>query len=436
MLARAETAALLHAWIPQMTDEEAEKLAAELGDLPLAAAQAAAYLEQTGSTAADYLRRFRDQRAVLVARGEVLGYQGRVDTAWLLALDRLRVESPAAVQLLEFVAFLAPEPIPVSLFTDHCELLDQPLQDPNAVIDAIGAGVRYSLIRRSGDTFDVHRLVQAVIRHRLAADRRDAVPARVVALLAAACPGESEAPSNWPVYERLAPHLLAIGVLADKHSESRRLMLATVAYLSNRGDTRGSRLIGEELHRSWQRQLGPDHSDTLTAAAALTATLTWRGRSDHAGALGEDALRRSQRALGPDHPVTLRLAASLIRALSWQGRSDQACTLGEDALRRSRRVLGPASPDTLRSGRQCGLRPGLARPSRGGPHPGPGHPAAVPEGLRRRPSPHRVLRCGHGGNGGLAGRCRGDRRAERGHVATLQGRVRPDHPTPFNWPPA
>ena len=63
MLARTETVALLQARIPAMGEELADKLAAELGDLPLAAAQAAAYLEQTDLPAADYLRQFRARRA-------------------------------------------------------------------------------------------------------------------------------------------------------------------------------------------------------------------------------------------------------------------------------------------------------------------------------------------------------------------------------------
>jgi hypothetical protein len=55
VLARAETIALLRARIPALSEE----LAAELGDLPLAAAQAVGYLEQTALPPADYLRRFR-----------------------------------------------------------------------------------------------------------------------------------------------------------------------------------------------------------------------------------------------------------------------------------------------------------------------------------------------------------------------------------------
>src|SRR4051812_45028368 len=166
VLARAETVALLQARIPALDEELADKLAAELGDLPLAAAQAAGYLEQTDLPAADYLRRFREHRATLLARGEVVGYAGRIDTAWALSLQRLRGEDPAGVQLLELAAFLAPEPIPLPLIGEHAELLDEPLRavaaDPDALADTVGALVGYSLARRSPDGFQVHRLVQAV----------------------------------------------------------------------------------------------------------------------------------------------------------------------------------------------------------------------------------------------------------------------------------
>jgi hypothetical protein len=176
VLARTETIALLRARIPTMSEELADKLAAELGDLPLAAAQAAGYLEQSDLPPADYLRRFRDHRASLLARGDVVGYRGRLDTAWALALDRLRDQDPAAVQLLQLAAFLAPEPIPLSLVGDHADLLDVPLRataaDPDTLTDTVGALVGYSLARRHPDAFQVHRLVAAVIRHQLQPDEQ------------------------------------------------------------------------------------------------------------------------------------------------------------------------------------------------------------------------------------------------------------------------
>jgi hypothetical protein len=79
----------------------------------------------------------------------VVGYAGRVDTAWALSLERLRDEDPAAVALLELAAFLPPESVPLTLFTGHPELLGEPLgtvaADPDALADAVGALVGYSL---------------------------------------------------------------------------------------------------------------------------------------------------------------------------------------------------------------------------------------------------------------------------------------------------
>jgi hypothetical protein len=70
VLARPETVALLQRRIPELDGQLADQLAAELGDLPLAAEQAAAYLEQTGLPPIDYLRRFRTRRDSLLAKGE------------------------------------------------------------------------------------------------------------------------------------------------------------------------------------------------------------------------------------------------------------------------------------------------------------------------------------------------------------------------------
>src|SRR3712207_6939104 len=135
----------------------ADKLPAELGDLPLAAAQAAGYLEQTDLPPADYLRRFRAHRTSLLSRGDVVGYHGRIDTTWALSLEKLRDQDPAAVQLLELAALLAPEPIPLSLFGRHADLLEEPLRvaaaDPDALADTVGALVGYSLARRHPDAF-------------------------------------------------------------------------------------------------------------------------------------------------------------------------------------------------------------------------------------------------------------------------------------------
>ncbi|MGY1763749.1 FxSxx-COOH system tetratricopeptide repeat protein [Geodermatophilus sp. SYSU D00779] len=351
VLTRAETIALLRARIPAMSEELADALAAELGDLPLAAAQAAGYLEQTDLPPADYLRRFRFHRADLLSRGDVVGYSGRLDTAWALSLERLRDQDPAAVQLLELAAFLAPEPIPLALFHGHAALLKEPLRvaaaDPDALTDTVSALVGYSLAYRQADSFRVHRLVQAAIRHQLSPDQQQATAHRVVALLAAAAPGDPDDPVAWAGYAALAPHVLATGPLSDHDPAGRHLVLDTIRYLHARGDCHGSRAVCEPLFDRWRSVLGPDHSDTLAAASTLILTLRSVGEAAPARALGQDTLQRCRRVLGPDHATTLWAAAALTGALAQLGAAEPARALGEDTLQRCRRVLGADHPTTL-----------------------------------------------------------------------------------------
>src|SRR5208282_4008921 len=143
---------------------------ARLGDLPLALVQAAAYLDQTGTPPEEYLRLLRIRSADLHSRGHASDHPGTVATVWSVSIGKLQVIEPAAVQLLELCAWLAPEPIPLDLFTGHCDQLPEPLAitaaDPVAFNDAVGVLVDYSLARRTGGTMVIHRLVQDVTRQR------------------------------------------------------------------------------------------------------------------------------------------------------------------------------------------------------------------------------------------------------------------------------
>jgi hypothetical protein len=69
------------------------------------------------------------------------------------------------VQLLEMCAYLAPEPIPLDLFTAHRDLLPEPLSlmatDQLAFTDTVAVLVDYSLAKRSPAGLQLHRLVQA-----------------------------------------------------------------------------------------------------------------------------------------------------------------------------------------------------------------------------------------------------------------------------------
>ena len=200
----------------------ARELAVRLGGLPLALEQAAAYMQATGITAAGYLPLFRERQADLLARGEVAGHPADVATTLGLALSRLADHAPAAAGLLQLLAFLAPEPIPLTrlLVSQQAARLLSPevaatvgslLGDPVTAGDAITALRRYSLVAPAGGGLVlVHRLVQAITRAQLTAEAANRWKPAAAALVEAAVPADPQVPAARPVCAVLLPHARAV----------------------------------------------------------------------------------------------------------------------------------------------------------------------------------------------------------------------------------
>ncbi|WP_157891959.1 MULTISPECIES: FxSxx-COOH system tetratricopeptide repeat protein [Frankia] len=357
---RGESVALLTRRLPDLNPTIADQLAEELGDLPLALAQAAAYLTHTRLDPAVYLHRFRARRQTFLGKGDDLLYAGRVDTCWSISLDRLRDETPAAVALLELCALLAPEPIPLTLLTDHAHLLDPPLAavtagaDPTVDLDdTLAAAGDYSLARRLGDTLVVHRLVQTVIAGQLTADRHQTLTDTTGRLLDATLdPLSAEDPGSWPVWAALGPHLLHAHARLTGPTDPHQLRHHADGFcfhLYAHGDYPAAHTLATRLHQDTRDQCGPDHPATLTTAYTLAITLGALGDHEGARVLDEDTLARRRRILGDDHPNTLISAGNLAIRLADLGDVRGARVLDEDPLTRRRRVLGDDHPDTLTS---------------------------------------------------------------------------------------
>jgi hypothetical protein len=167
----ADAVQLMRARVPALAQQVGEQIAEELGQLPLALEQAAAYLDLSQMPAPDYLQLLRDRAPEVHQRGQVAGRPDTIATLWDISVGRIIKENAAAVQLLEICAYLAPEPIPLDLFTSHTELLPQPLAgtaaDPLKFNDALMVLVDYSLAKRTEAGLQLHRLVQATIRARI-----------------------------------------------------------------------------------------------------------------------------------------------------------------------------------------------------------------------------------------------------------------------------
>jgi hypothetical protein len=99
--------------------QAAADLAAELGYLPLALEQAAAYMVTNRVPFAAYLTSYRKQRLKRLekARPKLGHYPDSIATTWALNLKEVQKTAPAAAALLNYCAFLHPDAIPFALFT-------------------------------------------------------------------------------------------------------------------------------------------------------------------------------------------------------------------------------------------------------------------------------------------------------------------------------
>ena len=354
VLARAESITLLRHRVPGLGTADADRLAAQLGDLPLAVAQAAGFMAETGTGAAGYLELLRTQAGQLLDQAAPGSpYPRSLAAATRLAAGRLDAEDPAAAELASVCAFLASEPIPEDLFTANPGELPGELAaraaDPLAWRQTLAQLTRQSLARIDQRGLVLHRLTQAILRDRLTPEQAAATRGCSEAILAAANPRGTNNPVSWPRWAQLMPHLLAADLAATERPALRGMANDACQYLLARGDTRTAHVLAVGLHQHWRDRRGDDHENTLTVTHYLAWALRDMGRYAEARELDDDTLARYRRVLGDDHPDTLGSASSLAFDLSNLGEHQAARELDEDTLARYRRVLGDDHPYTLTS---------------------------------------------------------------------------------------
>jgi len=320
----------------------AGELAAELGGLPLALEQAAAYMESTGRGIGQYLGLFRRRRAELLGRGEVA-------TTWSLAFAEL---GNPATGLLRLAACCAAEDIPLDLllqprpgleFAAQVAPLLIPLLDDELVRDDAVAGLRrYSLISAPQDgRVSVHQLVQAITLDQLPEEERTAWRQAAGSVIEAALPSDPADPAAWPTFAALLPHVQT--TLNSASSGTFR----TAQFLARLGNYAAARDQIAQVRDARERSLGAEAPNTLAARADLAY---------YAGAAGNPAEARDQfaellpvreRISGAEHPNTLTTRANLAR---WTGEAgDPAAARDQLAalLLTIERVQGHEHPDTL-----------------------------------------------------------------------------------------
>ena len=353
-------------------------LASELGWLPLALEQAAAYIQASGDSLAGYLALFRRRRTEMLERGEPTGHSKTVATTWRLTFEHLRQAAPGAVGLLRLLANCASEAIPLPLLLQPRPGLEHRLgaevapdlvpllKDELVVRDAIAALRRYSLMSPLSDgAVSVHRLVQTITVAQMPAELAAAWRQAAAAVIEAALPADPRSPETWPVFASLLPHVQAAST--DNSSG----MWRAASYLGYSGSYAAARDLQQRVLDTQVRVSGPEHPDTLPARGDLAR---WTGEAgDAAGARDQFAallpvVERVSRRGAPAHPDRPRQPRPLDRGGGGRGRGPGPVRRAAAGRRAGPRRGAPAYPGRARQPRPldrggggCGRGPGPVR---------------------------------------------------------------------------
>ena len=182
-------------------DSGAFSLAKELGALPLALEQAAAYITACPMplTFTEYLEKYQTVKVRLLQQQPVTAlsmeaqHRLSVNTTWEMNFEYVKQRSPAAATMMKVAAFLESENIPIDVINPGYPKLEQEELrdcarskfDIAALLKVLSCYSLFSIDHRV-KVFSVHKLVQEVVRDTLTARQRIEILVAATRLLYAA----------------------------------------------------------------------------------------------------------------------------------------------------------------------------------------------------------------------------------------------------------
>jgi len=344
---------LIHKELVDSRPADTKAILTWLTHLPLAIAQAAAYINENGVTLADYLTlvQCQEQEVIELLTEEFeddarySDMKNPVATTWLISFQMIQKNDPLAAEFMSLMACVDHKDIPQHLLP--------PGPSRKKEMDSIGTLSAYSFVTRRPEdaALDLHRLVHLTIRNWL---RNEGTLAewtrRAAARLEEVFPDHNH--GNRVAWRRYLPHACCI-LKSDliSRDDACRIGLGWKVALCfyNDGRFREAETLFREVTEFRTAVLGEEHPDTLKSMARLALTYHAQSQFQESKALGLRAMEAQKRVLGEEDPETLSTMGHLAMTYSDLSQWKESEELELQTMELRRRILGSEHPDTLTS---------------------------------------------------------------------------------------
>ncbi|KAH3913970.1 hypothetical protein HBH56_096710 [Parastagonospora nodorum] len=380
--------AIFMSWYKKKHDTaESERLLALLDGLPLAIAQAGAYLQESGVGPATYLRFYEQQWSELMELDQLVDaplqdYPDRsVWTTWAISYQAIRQKHEVTANLLLLWSFLDNKDLWYGLFAMGCMQSPVAARMLSRYIGEISSSEitfsramqllrNYSLVEEVAETgsYTTHPVVHQWAYHSQGRCFATELSRLAVVAIGWAVP-KSSTRDYTTLQRRLLPHAQACsrqisreepawscgdyggsnGAADDKEEQETVLNAVHLLGLlyADQGKLGEAEQTYEQALRGKEEAFGPTDTLTLQTIENLGILYADQGKLGEAEQMFERALRGIEERLGPTHTSTLHAVNNLGILYKNQGKLGEAEQMYDRALRGYEKAFGPTHTLTL-----------------------------------------------------------------------------------------
>lgn len=336
----------------QSTDGEIMELVKMLDHLPLAIAQAAAFISmrKPRMTIARYSKLLQENEDVLLKdMGDLRrdpDVPNSVIKTWHISFDQIKKDHPHSAKLFSLMSVLDRQGLPDYLFSNREMDLD--------FDDDVAPLTQFSLLYSSidGRSFGMHRLVQIAMKCWLDLHSETQKWRGMALLVLHRCFPFCNGPEDWSKCETLLPH--AEAVLKYEYDQTSQCLLQTdvnynaASYFLDVGKDSMARERFQHTLDIRRRFLNEEHPKVLDSLDALAASLYDNGLYEQAVEMWQRSLPwrlKGEEALS----LSLNNMVGLSDALSNLGRFEEAEEMARRVLRTSLELQGKEHASTQKA---------------------------------------------------------------------------------------